>query len=90
MLKIIAISIPVMNARFIFSSSLQGAGDARFVALTTFFGVLLARPLISLLLVNVFKIGLAGVWIALVSDFALCFVITLFRFRRGKWMKIVI
>jgi len=88
MLKIIAISNPVSNARFIFVSALRGAGDARFMAVITFIGVLLVRPLLSLLLTNVFDMGLYGVWIALVSDSLLCFVLSGLRYRSGKWITL--
>jgi len=88
MLKIIAIANPFMNARFIYSSALRGAGDAKYVAVTTFFGVILARPLVALLMINVFGMGLAGIWLGLSSDFVLCFFLVLFRFKRGKWTSI--
>ena len=85
MLKIIAVSNPVSNARFVYISALRGAGDARFMAVITFIGVLLVRPLVALLLINIFDMGLTGVWIALVSDGVICFSIALMRYRRGKW-----
>lgn len=85
MLKIIAVSNPVSNARFVYVSALRGAGDARYMAVITFVGVLLIRPLMSLLLINVFHMGLAGVWIALVSDSMICFLLAMMRYRAGKW-----
>ena len=90
MLKIVAISNPISNARFVYVSALRGAGDARYMAVVTFIGVLLIRPLVSLLLVNVFGMGLSGVWIALVSDSVICYVITLLRYRGEKWALIKI
>ena len=90
MLKIIAIVNPVMNARFIYASALRGAGDAKSVALVTFIGVLLVRPLVALLLVNLLDWGLTGVWIALSSDFTISCVVIWFRYRKGKWALIEI
>ena len=88
MLKIVAVVNPVSNARLVYVSALRGAGDARFMAVITFVGVLLVRPLMSLLLINVFHFGLHGVWIALVSDSLLCFIIAGIRYRGGKWAYI--
>jgi len=90
MLKIVAISNPISNARFVYISALRGAGDARYMAVVTFIGVLLIRPLVSLLLVNVFGLGLSGVWIALVSDSVICYGITLLRYKSDKWTLIKI
>ena len=90
MLKIVAIANPITNARQVYINALRGAGDARFMAVVTFIGVLLLRPLIGLLLVNQFNLGLTGVWIALSSDFVVSFFITLVRYRRGKWTTLEI
>jgi putative MATE family efflux protein len=88
MLKIIALANPLSNARFVYVSALRGAGDSKFMAAITFVGALLARPLISLLLINAFGMGLTGAWIALVSDGLICFVISTMRYRGGKWALI--
>jgi putative MATE family efflux protein len=91
MLKIIALANPVSNARFVYTSALRGAGDSRFAAVITFVGVLLIRPLLSLILIIPrlpFHLGLAGVWIALSSDGLVCFALSRFRFMRGKWEAI--
>ena len=88
MLRIVALTNPVINARLVYVSALRGAGDARFMAVVTFIGVLLVRPLLSLLLTRVFHMGLTGLWIALVTDSFICYVITIVRYRQGKWVSI--
>ena len=90
MLKIIALSNPISNARFVYVSALRGAGDSRFMAVISFIGVLLMRPGVSLICVNLLNLGLAGVWIALVSDIVLCYALSLIRYKRGKWMSITV
>ena len=90
MLKIIAIANPIVNARSVYLSALRGAGDARYVAVISFIGMILIRPLTALLLVNVFEMGLTGVWIALSSDFVITCFITMIRYKRGKWTLIKI
>ena len=91
MLRIIAIVNPISNARFIYISSLRGAGDSRFAAVITFVGVILIRPLISIALTSPmlpFQIGLMGIWIGLSSDSVICFVMSRMRYARGKWVNI--
>ena len=91
MLKIIALVNPVSASRFVYSSALRGAGDSRFSAVITFVGVLVLRPLISYLLVFPpfpFQLGLAGIWIALSSDGIVAYILSMNRFKRGKWANI--
>jgi putative MATE family efflux protein len=91
MLKIIAVVNPVSNARFVYLAALRGAGDSRFAVVISIVGVLLVRPLLSLALVVPllpFQLGLAGVWIALSSDGVVCYVLSRFRFKQGKWAAI--
>jgi Na+-driven multidrug efflux pump len=91
MLWIIALVNPLSNARFVYISALRGAGDSRFAAVVTFIGVILIRPVISFGLISPslpFQMGLAGVWIGLSSDGVICFVMSLVRYMRGKWVFI--
>jgi putative MATE family efflux protein len=93
MLKIIAVANPISNARFVYISALRGAGDSRFAAVITFVGVLVIRPIISVILIAPqlpFHLGLAGVWIALCSDGLACYALSRFRFKQGKWESIKI
>ena len=91
MLKIIALVNPISASRFVYTSALRGAGDSRFSAVITFVGVLIMRPLVSYLLVFPpfpFQLGLAGIWIALSSDGVVAYVLSMLRFKKGKWAKI--
>ena len=87
-LKIIALANVISNARFVYNSALRGAGDSSYTAFTTFLGILVARPVIAWVLVYQFNMALVGVWIALISDAVLCFVLGYIRWQRGKWEKI--
>ena len=89
-LRIIAVANPMSNSRFIYNSALRGAGDATFTAISTFVGIVFVRPLVAVLLVYVFHIGLVGVWIALVSDALICYALAIWRWRSEKWASIVV
>ena len=91
MLKIIAVANPLSNARFVYMSALRGAGDSRYSAVVTFIGVLLVRPILSLIMIAPqlpFQLGLTGVWIALSSDGIVCYLLARSRFKKGKWETI--
>jgi Na+-driven multidrug efflux pump len=91
MLKIIAVANPFSCARLVYTSALRGAGDSKYVARITFIGVLLIRPILSLILVFPpfpFRLGLAGIWIAMSSDGLVCYFLGRARFNKGKWADI--
>ena len=87
-LKIVALSNVISNSRFVYNSALRGAGDSQFTAVSTFLGIMLARPLVASLMVFVFDFGLVGVWIALISDAVLCYILGNYRWKSGKWAHI--
>jgi len=87
-LMIIALSNPTSNARFVYNSALRGAGDSRFTAVITFVGLLVVRPLIAVLLIYVFDFGLVGLWISLVSDALVTYILAKYRWGTGKWALI--
>ncbi len=88
-LTIVAFAQPFQSCRFVFTSALRGAGDSRFTAVITLIGILIVRPLVSFLIVDWMQanwgLGLIGAWIALISDQMTCFVLSLIRYKRGKW-----
>ena len=88
MLKIYAVINPIVNARTIYISGLRGAGDAKFMAVISFVGVIVVRPLFAIVLVNVFEMGLTGIWLALGADFLISHVLAVFRYRREKWTRL--
>ena len=57
-LWIVAFIQPFQSSQFIVAGALRGAGDTKFVAKLTFFTVMLLRPGLALLAINVFSLGL--------------------------------
>jgi len=91
-LIIVAVAQPFQSVRFVLTSALRGAGDSRFTAVITLIGILIVRPFVSWLLVNWMQsqwgMGLIGAWIALISDQMTCFVLSLIRYKKGRWAVI--
>ncbi|MBO6159260.1 MAG: MATE family efflux transporter, partial [Firmicutes bacterium] len=84
-LMLVAFMQPLQSSQFILAGGLRGAGDTRATAVITFLTVLLVRPGIAILMINVFHWGLEGAWVALVADQLLRTILVVVRYRSGKW-----
>jgi len=87
-LFIVAINQPIQASQLILSGALRGAGDTKTVALSTLVGILIVRPITSIIAVKVLHLSLVGAWAAVIIDQLLRSVITYARFGSGKWEKI--
>ncbi|MBP7401556.1 MAG: MATE family efflux transporter [Clostridia bacterium] len=85
---IVAIFQPFQTSSVVISGCLRGAGDTRFVAMTMMACVTVIRPLVTYLMIYVFKIGLAGAWLAMLFDMILRLSACYWRFSSGKWFDI--
>lgn len=89
-LIIIALTTHFQTSQTVISGCLRGAGDTKFVAMTSFISIGVIRPLLTYLLCLPFGFGLIGAWIALLIDQSLRFIINVGRFKTGKWTNIQI
>lgn len=87
-LKLVALVQPFQSSFLIISGALRGAGDAKWPAFSIMIGILIIRPLISVLCVFGFKWGLVGAWVALLADQLLRSIMIYFRFKSNKWTTI--
>jgi putative MATE family efflux protein len=87
-LWIVAFIQPFQSSQFIVAGALRGAGDTRFVAKLTFFTVMLLRPALAILAVNVLHWGLVGAWISITIDQMLRALLILLRYRSGNWKPV--
>lgn len=87
-LKLVAIAQPFLAANMVFSGGLRGAGDTRFVMVSTLIGVWGLRLVGTYILIDFFNMGLLGAWIGMVIDLFVRGFLNLMRFRSGKWKYI--
>ncbi len=87
-MKLMAFTQPFQTSQFILAGGLRGAGDTRSTAVISFITILLIRPGVALLLINVFDMGLMGAWIAMVCDQILRTTLVFLRYQSGKWKSI--
>ena len=88
LLIIIAFTTHAQTSQLIISGCLRGAGDTKYVALTSFLSIAIVRPILTWTLCFPVGWGLVGAWIAVFIDQTMRFFITFIRFKGGKWTKI--
>lgn len=87
-LKLVAIAQPFLAANMVFSGALRGAGDTRFVMVSTLIGVWGLRLVGTYILIDFFNMGLLGAWIGMAIDLFVRGMLNFMRFRSGKWKYI--
>jgi putative MATE family efflux protein len=85
---IIACTTHFQTSAVVFSGCLRGAGDTKFVAMTSFLSIGIIRPILSYLLCAPLGLGLVGAWLGLLADQFLRFSLNMFRFKGGRWTRI--
>ena len=78
---------PFQSSQFIIAGGLRGAGDTKATATYTLITVLLIRPIVAILLVNI-GFGLYGAWLAMACDQLVRSGLVLNRYNSGKWKLI--
>ena len=79
---------PAQIPQFILSGSLRGAGATKATAVITLVGVLLMRPVVAHIAINILKWGLIGAWIAIAFDQVSRSALVIAIYNAGKWKKI--
>lgn len=87
-IRIFSVTQPALSIVVIYSSALRGAGDIRYVMLTSFVGIWGMRLLITLMMHHWFHLGALSVWVAYGMDFVVRAVMYSHRFNAGKWKTI--
>ena len=72
----------------IYTGALRGAGDTLYTAVCSTISVTVVRTLVSFLCGYTFGLGITGVWIGILADQMMRFILSSIRFKRGKWVKI--
>ncbi len=90
LLLVMAFTSPAQISQLVFSGSLRGAGDTKYVAYTSLISIGLVRPIITYILCYPLGFGLIGAWFSLLVDQYMRMAFAAYRFSKGKWMKIKI
>ncbi len=86
--RLAALELPTMTLYLVYSSALRGAGDTRSPMIVSLIGAVFFRVSVVYLLVNVFKLGLAGVWLGTAIDWTGRALVVMLLYRRGRWQTL--
>lgn len=86
----IAVCAPGQISQVIYNGALRGAGDTKYVALTSAISIGAVRPFTAYILCYPIGLGLFGAWISLLIDQYMRLGFSMYRFISGKWQKIVV
>ncbi len=86
----IAFVSPGQISQVISSGALRGAGDTKYVAVTSMISLVIFRTFMAYVLCAYTPLGLFGAWSALIVDQYVRLLFAVYRFKSGKWMNILI
>ena len=86
--RFICVIVLLQISQVIFGACLRAAGDVHYTLIASLISVTIIRTVVTYLLVQVFHLGLTGVWLGVLSDQASRFALMGHRFREGKWVDI--
>ncbi|MGF3195433.1 MATE family efflux transporter [Facklamia sp. P13055] len=75
-------------SQIIYAGCLRSGGDVKYTLFVGIISASIIRTAVTLILVNIFKLGLAGIWIGVLSDQFSRFLLMRHRFKAGKWTQI--
>lgn len=84
----IALISPGQIAQVIYNGALRGAGDTKYVAVTSAISIGAIRPLSAYVLCYPLGLGLFGAWISVALDQYMRLGFSMHRFASGVWQKI--
>ncbi len=90
LLLITAFAAIAQISSLVYLGCLRGAGDTKYVAVTSMISIACIRPVFSYVLCFPMGLGLIGAWISLLIDQCVRLTFAVTRFSKGKWSKIVI
>lgn len=84
----IAVISPGQISQVVYNGALRGAGDTKYVAITSMISIGVFRTLLAFVLCKFTPLGIFGAWISLVADQYIRLVFSAYRFTSGKWSTI--
>ena len=87
LLQMVALIQPLQSAQFVLAGALRGAGDTKYTAKVTMLTAMIARPVLAIVFIKYFDLGLKGAWYALCIDQLARTLLVVLRYRTGKWVR---
>lgn len=81
--------VTIWPLSFTLPNTLRAAADVKFTMILSILSMWIFRFGFSYLLTTEFHMGIFGVWVAMTIDWAVRTVFFIFRYRSGKWQRII-
>ena len=85
--RFITVIVICQISQIIYGGCLRAAGDVKYTLISSIVSVSIIRTLVTYVLVNVFHLGLVGIWLGVFSDQFSRLIFMSIRFRQGKWVE---
>ena len=89
-MKVLTVIVLLQISQVIYMGCLRGAGDVKFTTMASMLSITFVRPIFSYVFCYMMGFGVIGIWYGVVFDQMTRFVLTQWRFKSEKWMKIKI
>ncbi|MFC6333710.1 MATE family efflux transporter [Paenibacillus septentrionalis] len=88
LILILSIAQPIVwSFSFILPSALRAAGDSKFTSIASLLTMWLFRVILGYILGITLQLGVLGVWIAMIGEWAIRGIIFYMRYRGDKWYR---
>lgn len=84
--RFLTIIVLLQISQVIYGGCLRAAGDVKYTLGVALVSVTFIRSIVTLICVMVFDLGLAGIWIGILSDQASRFISLRHRFNKAEWV----
>lgn len=88
--RFMTVIILLQISQIIYGACLRAGGDVKYTLMAGIVSVTFIRTITTITLVNVFQLGLIGIWIGIFSDQFSRYLFMRHRFKQGKWTEIAI
>ncbi len=89
-MRVLTVIVLLQISQVIYMGCLRGAGDVKFTTMASMISITFMRPISSYIFCYMLGFGVIGIWYGVVFDQFTRFVLTQWRFKTEKWMKIKI
>lgn len=91
LLDFITIILILQVSQIIYGGALRAGGDVKYTLKASILAVTIVRTSkVTLISVHVFNLGIIGIWLGILADQIVRFVLLRHRFKQGKWTRIKI
>lgn len=72
------------------AGALRAAGDVRYTLVVSTITITVIRSLVTVVLVQLFHMGIDGIWLGILAHQFSSAVLMMLRFHQGKWVNLKI